>query len=98
MRSAQPAVPAFAACPSPAPLPGRPIQLLQDDREHVARRILADEYVQMPVAGQHLQRVIVAALPLEKIVRTLLALGQETYVAVSCQEREARVRARRLRH
>src|SRR4051812_6806528 len=55
-------------------------ELGADERKHIAGCVLAHEHVQMPVAGEHVQRMTPGRPAIEPRERPLLALGQEALV------------------
>src|SRR6266566_311411 len=66
------------------------VQFRADQGEHIRCGILSEEDVEMPVVGNHVQRMITLAPRIEEVESTLLAFRQETVIVHAGEERKAR--------
>ena len=73
------------------------IQCAQQDGEGVTCRMLPHEHIQMPVAAQHMQAVIVGPLAIEPVEALLLTLPVKTVVLLTGDKHKARIGSGRPR-
>src|SRR5262249_20062079 len=78
-------------------LPRRLLQFVQDQRKHILRGRLSDEYIKVTVIPESIERMEVLAEPRDVGVRSHLALGQEASAPLAGEEHEAGRGLRRTR-